>query len=445
MVSADTIAAIATPYGRSAIGVIRFSGSNVCKIITKFIRREIKTRYAYNTIIFDEDGNPIDDAVVIFYKSPTSYTGEDMLEIQSHGNPAILNYIMEHTCKELARLSKPGEFTERAFLNNKIDLTQAEAIADIINASNISASKAALISLSGAFSNNIEVLIQKVLKIRAEIEANINFPEDDSPDVTSTNNIKNLNSILDGLRKILSSVKNGIAINQKPVVSIAGKPNVGKSSLANLLLGEKGSIVSETPGTTRDSLKHEIVVNDTNITIIDTAGLRNAIDPLEAEGIKISKQSFSVSSLVLYMVDDRIGFDNEDQKLIDENNIKSYWIVHNKTDLTKSVNTNSTKSDTKVFYISLLKKLGIEPLKKELSHTNIPLDETTGTARERHLDELNLASKHIHMAIKYSEKHQLDLVAEELRFAHGRLVAIVGGDINEDLLDKVFSDFCIGK
>ena len=445
MMTTDTIAAIATPYGKSAIGVIRFSGINTHKIIDKFIGHRLEPRFATNTKIIDEQSNVIDDVIAVYYKSPSSYTGEDMLEIQSHGNPAILGYILDCACKKLARVSKPGEFTERAFLNNKIDLTQAEAVADIINASNITASKAALITLQGKFSKDIHLLIERVLKIRADIEASIDFPEDDSPSISSKNNSKTLNQITADIETLLTSVRTGIVINEKPTISIAGKPNVGKSSLANYLLGQKGSIVSEIPGTTRDSLMHEVAVDKSIISIIDTAGLRETDDPLESEGIKASRKSFAASSLVLYMVDDQAGFDKDDEKLIKSNNITNYWIIHNKIDLTNNKQKIATNGKIRTFYISLLENIGVDLFKKELAERNLPIDETTGTARLRHLQELEYTLERLYKAIKYNDNQQLELVAEELRFAHQSLVAIVGGDINEDLLDKIFSDFCIGK
>ena len=233
-----------------------------------------------------------------------------------------------------ARLSRPGEFTERAFLNNKIDLVQAEAIADLINASHISASKAAMITLQGNFSKNIELLIEEVLVLRANIEACINFPEDDSPDNSNKNNFNAINSLIAKLSKLIKSVDNGIVVNKTPIITIIGKPNVGKSSLANLLLGEQGSIVSSTPGTTRDALHHEVVLAKNNITIIDTAGLRKTSDSIELQGIEITKKSINTASLVLYVVDDSLGFDTEDKALIAENKINNYWVVNNKIDLT---------------------------------------------------------------------------------------------------------------
>ena len=445
MTAKETIAAISTAHGKSAIGVIRVSGKNTLKIIKDFIGRELKPRFATNVKIHDKNNVLIDDVIVIYYRGPSSYTGEDMLEIQSHGNPITMDFILESICDSYARLSKPGEFTERAFLNNKIDLVQAEAIADLINASHISASKAAMITLQGNFSKNIGLLIEEVLVLRANIEACINFPEDDSPDNSSKNNFNAINSLIASLRKLIKSVDNGIVVNKTPTITIIGKPNVGKSSLANLLLGEQGSIVSSVPGTTRDALHHEVVLAKNNITIIDTAGLRKTSDNIELQGIEITKKSINIASLVLYVVDDSVGFDEEDKALIIENKINNYWVINNKIDLTGADPTATNIRDINYFNISTIQNLGINNLKKKLSENSVPDDETTGTARLRHREHLKSCLENLRMALDCNNSLQLELVAEELRLAHASLVAIMGGDVNEDLLDKIFSDFCIGK
>jgi len=441
----DTIAAISTAHGKSAIGVIRVSGQNVQSIINEFVGRKLKPRFATNVEIRDKKNISIDDVIVIYFKAPSSYTGEDMLEIQSHGNPITMDFILENICSSHARISRPGEFTERAFLNNKIDLVQAEAIADLINASHISASKAAMITLQGNFSKKIESLINDVLMLRAKIEACINFPEDDTPVTSVKNNSDAINLLISSLSKLITSVNNGIVVNKKPVITIVGKPNVGKSSLANFLLGEQGSIVSSIPGTTRDALHHEVVLAKNNITIIDTAGLRDTSDSIELQGIEITKKSISSANMVLYIVDDSVGFDEEDKRLIADNGIDGCWVINNKIDIT-GAKPNVTAKDGKIFFnVSSLHGLGMDNLKNKLSENSIPNDETTGTARSRHLEHLSSSLDNLLVALDCNNSQQLELVAEELRLAHVSLVAIMGGDVNEDLLDKVFSDFCIGK
>ncbi len=440
-----TIAAISTSYGRSAIGVIRVSGQNVTKIIETFIGKTLAPRRAVNTTIKDELGNVLDDVIAIYYKSPNSYTGEDMLEIQCHGNPVILDNILSVICTKYASHSEPGQFTERAFVNNKIDLTQVEAVADIINATSINAAKSALLSLQGSFSKSIDELIENILLARASIEASINFPEDDSPDESTLIIGKKIDKIIKNVSEIILSVGKGISINQQPIITVIGKPNVGKSSLVNLLLGEEHSIVSDRPGTTRDAIKNNLVLDNANISIIDTAGIRSTTSEIESAGISMTRKAAQSSTLTLYLVDDNIGFDEEDRSIISRNNIDNFWIISNKIDLTSEQDASISTKENKTIRLSVLKNIGINLLREELSKALITNDQSVGTARARHLNHLNNALEHLYLSIKYNDNHDLELVAEELKISHAEMIRIKGGDINEDLLDKIFSDFCIGK
>ena len=445
MKSDITIAAISTSYGRSAIGVIRVSGKNVTKIIETFIGKALAPRRAVNTTIKDELGNVLDDVIAIYYKSPNSYTGEDMLEIQCHGNPVILDNILSVICTKHASHSEPGQFTERAFVNNKIDLTQVEAVADIINATSINAAKSALLSLQGSFSKSIDELIENILLARASIEASINFPEDDSPDESTLIIGKKIDKIIKNVSEIILSVGKGISINQQPIITVIGKPNVGKSSLVNLLLGEEHSIVSNRPGTTRDAIKNNLVLDNANISIIDTAGIRSTTSEIESAGISMTRKAAQSSTLTLYLVDDNIGFDEEDRSIISRNNIDNFWIISNKIDLTSEQDASISTKQNKTIRLSVLKNIGIDLLREELSRALITNDQSVGTARARHLNHLNNVLEHLYLSIKYNDNHDLELVAEELKISHAEMIRIKGGDINEDLLDKIFSDFCIGK
>ncbi len=441
----NTIAAISTPYGKSAIGVIRVSGDNVCEIIETFIKKDLVSRRASNAYIYDEDGCVIDNVIVIFYKSPLSYTGEDMLEIQCHGNPLVLDYILTNLCKNLASPSKPGEFTERAFMNNKIDLSQVEAIADVINATSANAAKSATLSLQGNFSKKIDLLINNTVELRASIEAAINFPEDDSPNIRVSDTKYQINNLIKRVLQIISSVDVGIVINQKPTITIAGKPNVGKSSLANILLGEAMSIVSDEPGTTRDAIKNEFVLDKSHITIIDTAGIRDTSNKIETAGISMTRKALDVSTLTLYMVDDLVGLDEEDAQIIKNNSIKNYWVISNKIDLSVDKNPSIISKKNKTIRLSILKNIGIDLLTKEISENLVPSDQSVGTARARHLTHLNNMLEHLYLSKEYNDNHHLELVAEELRIVHQNMLQIKGGDVNEDVMDKIFSEFCIGK
>ena len=445
MKTTETIAAISTAYGNAAIGVIRISGNHVQSIITKHIGGNLLPRLATNTLIKDNEGKVIDSVIAIFYETPKSYTGEDMLEIQTHGNPVILNSIIECLCGEHARLANPGEFTERAFLNNKIDLIQAEAVMDIINSTNSNASKSAIKSLQGRFSEKINNIKSMILNLRATIEASINFPEDEVPDIQLDKNNQSINVIISELETIIKSAVSGVAINCKTSFAIVGKPNVGKSSLSNLLLGEQGSIVSSRPGTTRDTIQHEISFKKSIVTFYDTAGLRSPANKIESEGINLTKKTILKSSIVLYMVDDTCGFDKADAQIITDNNIDNYWLINNKIDKTNKKPSFFEQNNIKNFSVSVLENLGIDLLINEIINLNLISDENIGTARQRHLDLLKKALDHLYMVKKYNDNQGLDIVAEELRCAHNIIDEILGGQVNKELLDKVFSDFCIGK
>jgi len=445
MKETETIAAISTAYGNAAVGIVRVSGKSVQNIIKKHIGNILLPRLATNTLIKNNEGKVLDEVIAIFYKTPKSYTGEDMLEIQSHGNPVILNNIMDCLCEKYARLAAPGEFTERAFLNNKIDLLQAEAVMDIINSTNSNAAKSAIKSLQGNFSEKIKNIKSMILDSRSAIEADINFPEDELPNIQFEKHNQSLSAIVVELESAIKLAINGVAINCKTSFAIVGKPNVGKSSLSNLLLGEQGSIVSSRPGTTRDTIRHEINFKKNTVTFYDTAGLRSTDDEIESEGIDLTKKTILKSSIVLYVVDDMHGFDKADKQIIKDNNVNDYWVINNKIDKTNKSPSYITENSIKIFNISVLKNLGVDLLINEITNLNSISDENIGTARQRHVDLLKKILDHLYMAKKYNNNQGLDIAAEELRLAHHATDEILGGQPNEELLDKVFSDFCIGK
>ena len=445
MTAVDTIVSISTPFGKSAIGMLRVSGPNTTLIINQIIKKNLTPRFATHCSVKDDNNKKIDDVIAIFYKNPSSFTGEDMLEIHTHGNPVILNYILSIICRKLARQSGPGEFTERAYLNNKIDLTQAEAVADLINASSIKATKAAMMSLHGNFSQQIKNILNAVLEIRAAVEASINFPEDDIPEKSFLIYKTTFDKIIDELRNLIQNATNGIKLNEQDTIVIIGKPNVGKSSIANALLGEHRSIVSSISGTTRDAIHSDVMINQTVMKIIDTAGIADTSDPLELEGIKISLKSIQESTFVLYVVDDATALTQGDKDILQKNNISDYWIIRNKIDKTGKQETVVQEDGIKTFYLSAQNKRGIDLLKNHLSKQAMPDGDNVGTARARHLNLLNSALQHLYMCNDYNNNQQLELVSEELKLAHQSLTSLIGGNIDEDLLDKIFSDFCIGK
>ena len=442
----DTIAAIATAHGHSGVGVIRVSGANVLNLIKHFFIKKLKPRLATNRKIKDKDGNVVDDVIVIYFQGPKSYTGEEMLEIQTHGTPVILETILNEIIPAHARLAKPGEFTERAFLNNKIDLTQAEAVADLIFSSNTIAAKAACASLQGKFSTKITELINNLIGLRAEIEAAIDFPEDEIPKKSMSIINDQLGGLISGTEGIVRMAKKGVKLNEQYTFTVAGKPNVGKSSLINALADESESIVSDIPGTTRDAISYNLKIDSFNITVIDTAGLRESKDNLEIQGIERTKKAIKKSNKILYVVDDNIGFDKIDKEIISKNKIDDYCLVFNKIDISKKT-AKVVKGNINKIYVSATKNIGLELLKKEMLLKNIDKNEheTLGTARKRHVEEAKNALELLYTAKKYLDNYQLEIMAEELRVAHSHLAAIIGGNINEDLLDRIFSEFCIGK
>tara|TARA_B100000614_G_scaffold62493_2_gene55404 strand:+ start:2538 stop:3872 length:1335 start_codon:yes stop_codon:yes gene_type:complete len=444
MKSADTIVAISTANGNAAVGIIRVSGSNT-NIISEHYFGDVKERYAKYVKIRDCDGNIIDDAIVIRFVGPSSYTGEDMLEIQMHGNPILLEKFQNILCEKYCRLAKPGEFTERAYLNNKLDLVQAEAVIDLINSSSYDASLAAQRSLQGKFSNVLSEIGDQILSIRTLVESSINFPEDDTHNESSNKYKHHLNKLIERLEYLVDTAKHGLKLNNQVKISILGKPNVGKSTLSNCLLGHQASIVSETPGTTRDLVKNDLNLQNNVVTLFDTAGLRKTKDVVEAKGVDLSIEASTLSDLVLYVIDDELGVDEVDLKFL-KSNKNECWIIFNKIDKTDKTPESGVYEGYKYFNLSADSESGVELLKKALkSIRNLNNEKNLTLARERHIESLKASLKNLYNASKYNDNQQLDLVGEELRRSHLHLQNILGGDVDEELLDEIFSNFCIGK
>ena len=446
MIDRTTIAAISTAYGYSGIGVIRISGANVKKLMRYLFRKELKPRLASYKRIKTSNGEVLDATVCIFFKGPSSYTGEDLLEIHTHGNPIIMESILEVIFSQGVRPAAPGEFTERAFINNKLNLTQAEAVSDLIYSSSIASVKAANASIQGVFSDQISLLSDKLLTTRAKIEASIDFPEDDIPESTKKETYSILNEVISLCEKLVESAKSGIKMNEKHTYCVVGQPNAGKSSLVNSLIGNNASIVSSIPGTTRDSLQYDIRINDYLVSIIDTAGLRQTTDEIEIEGIERTKMAIQRSQRVLYIVDDSIGFTEKDKTILKNFSISDYDLVFNKIDLSgsKACIKNSNISS---IYVSIKENLGMKNLTDFLIKSNIggKEGEVPASARARHLNNANLALDSLYTAKKYNDNYELEFVAEELKNAYNHLAAILGTDVSEKLLDEIFSKFCIGK
>ncbi len=455
------IIAIATGNGNAGIGILRLSGpqKSVTEISSKlFSGKKLESRYAYLLPIHDKDGEIIDRGIVIFFAAPFSYTGESVLEIQVHGGRASLEFIQNELLDRFSdlglRLANPGEFTERAFLNGKIDLIQAEATADLIEASTLQSVKAASRSLRGDFSKEISKLNDELINLRVEVEAMLDFPEEEIDFINQYGSRDKIESIKKHLEDIIKNAKQGEIIRDGLRVAIIGEANVGKSSLLNALAGEEVAIVSDIAGTTRDRIKTSINISGVLFHFVDTAGIRETNDAIEKIGIERSKQEISNADIVLQILD-VTSLNDEDHKKLDDllHTIKKEDVpvirVFNKSDLLdSSQHSISTVSRETVISTSAVTGAGLQELKNALVKLSGVTDNySVYSARERHLNLLKAASLHLNQASDFikSNNPQLELFAEELRESSDNLGEIIGKTTSDDLLGKIFSGFCIGK
>ena len=446
-VSGDTIAAIATPQGRGGIGVIRISGEAVPALLTPLLGKIPEPRYASFGGFLDQHGQAIDQGLALYFPAPHSFTGEHVLELHAHGSPVVLDLILERLIQLECRLARPGEFSERAFLNRKIDLAQAEAIADLIDSATASAARAAQRSLKGVFSDQIHALVEALIELRLLIEAAIDFSDEEIDFLTDAKVIDQLKALEQQLTLIKSLALKGQRLREGATLVLAGRPNAGKSSLLNRLAGEDRAIVTPIPGTTRDTLREAIQLGGIPLHIIDTAGLRdNATDPVEREGIQRTRAAITVADLILLVIDDNEA--TPDDALIDAlpDGIPVI-LIHNKIDLSgrtpgrvisdEGINVRvSLKSGDGIddLFMVLADQLGIEP-------------EQAGsfTARRRHLEALEAALSGVLGAQRECQAGSQDLAAEQLRLSQRALSEITGDFSSDDLLGRIFASFCIGK
>ncbi|MDU0112224.1 tRNA uridine-5-carboxymethylaminomethyl(34) synthesis GTPase MnmE [Psychrosphaera aquimarina] len=453
--SNDTIAAQATAPGKGGVGIIRVSGPKAVLVANKILGKCPKTRYADYLSFNSLDGELLDQGIALFFKGPNSFTGEDVLELQGHGGPVIVDMLLQQITQiEGIRLARAGEFSERAFLNDKIDLAQAEAIADLIESTSVQAAKSAMQSLQGEFSNKIHQLVEQMIRLRIYVEAAIDFP-DEEIDFLSDGKVENdLLAIIDYLVTVQNQAKQGAIMREGMKVVIAGKPNAGKSSLLNALSGKDSAIVTEIAGTTRDVLKEHIHIDGMPLHIFDTAGLRESPDKVEQIGIKRAWQEINSADKVLLLVDASEN-DSLDPKLIwPEFMAKlpkdmSVTIIRNKIDL---VELDKQKiyidGEVPVLSISAQHDIGIQELKTHLKKAMGFQGTTEGTfmARRRHLDALEAAYNHLLTGKDQLQSYTAgEILAEELRIAQQHLNEITGEFSSDDLLGRIFSSFCIGK
>jgi tRNA modification GTPase len=442
--SADTIAAIASAQGRGGVGIIRISGCGLEQITENVVGRSLSPRHATLCEFLAQDGVAIDTGIAIFFPSPHSYTGEDVLELQGHGGSAVMQLVLNRCLDLGARLARPGEFTERAFLNGKMDLAQAESVADLIEANTAQAAASAVRSLRGEFSEAIHRLIDQLIYLRMLVEAMLDFPEEqiDRTDIDLRNRL--LQALQDSLQATLDRAKQGCLLREGAHIAIVGQPNVGKSSLLNRLSGEEVALVSDIPGTTRDVIRQAIQINGIPLHIMDTAGLRETSDTVESMGIERAKATAHAADLVLLMVDVTRGDPALDLKLVaDFPRSVRVIITLNKTDLGKAFPFDTM--GLPCVPISVKTGQGLEELRCEIL-TAVGWRETESgafMARERHLRALYRAKEHLDFAAGIVA--QDELFAEELRQAQDALSEILGEFTPDDLLGEVFSRFCIGK
>lgn len=439
----DPIAAIATPPGRGGIGVVRVSGADLAAIAAGLIGKLPQARYATYSSFLDAAGQPIDQGIALYFPAPHSFTGEHVLELQGHGGPAVMRALLAR-CQELgARLAGPGEFTYRAYLNGKLDLAQAESVADLIDASSIEAARSALHSLGGEFSRRIGAMQLRLTELRMRVEASLDFPEEE--DVVAAEQEKVRNGIaltLDELAGVLAAARQGALLREGVQVALIGQPNVGKSSLMNALAGEEVAIVTEIAGTTRDALRREIVLEGVSFHLADTAGLRETRDTVEQMGIARTWQAVAQAGVALLLVDSQHGLGEQEQAIIARLPQGITRItVHNKIDLSGE----TARVAANEIWLSAKSGEGVDLLRAELLTLAgwQPAGEGGFMARQRHLDALARAQACLQTARELSG--QLELQAEELRLAQEALSEITGEFTPDDLLGEIFSRFCIGK
>ena len=443
----DTIIAIATPPGRGGVGIVRLSGPHAYSIALKLNKeKKLEPRFARFCSFYSADDELIDQGLMLYFKTPHSFTGEDVVEIHAHGSPIVLDRLLKQSVQFGARLARPGEFSERAFLNNKIDLTQAEAIADLIQASSETSARMALKTLQGDFSKKINKLNEKIIYLRMYVEAAIDFPEEEIDFLNDGKVSILLCSILEELTIIRAQANQGVLLREGLSLVIAGRPNAGKSTLINCLAGRDVAIVTEVAGTTRDVMREHILLDDIPLHIIDTAGIRDSEDVVEKEGIKRAWQELKQADCILLVVDAKYPL--QQQELIKE--IESSLTqpipiitVFNKIDLLNL--PSSTKKNT--VYLSAKNRIGLDGLKnliKEL--VGYQPNEGQFLARRRHLQALDDAKAVLITGQKQLTEHRAgELLAEDLRLAHQILGEITGEFTADDLLGNIFSSFCIGK
>lgn len=455
----DTIAAVATAIGESGISIIRVSGSKALDIVSGIFKginkkslKDIKPyTMRYGHIIDKENEDIIDEVIVSYMKGPKSYTAEDTVEINCHGGLISTKKILEEVIKSGARIAEPGEFTKRAFLNGRVDLSQAEAVMDIINAKTELSMKSAVLQSEGKISREIAELRNELLKTIAQIEATVDYPEDDLEEVTSEKAIEVLKKLIKRMTYILSTADEGKILREGLNIVIVGKPNVGKSSLLNSIVRSNRAIVTDIPGTTRDVIEEYINIDGVPINLVDTAGIRETKDIVEKIGVEKSKQKIEEADLIVLMLDLSRDIDNEDKEIINYIKDRKYIVLLNKTDLEIKAESECIKelNSKYIFKTSVKTGEGIDKLKqsiKDLFFKGEIKSQEILITNSRHKEALIRAKENCISAIDaLKNTFAIDLASIDIRNAWRNLGEITGETVEEDLIDKIFSEFCLGK
>ena len=450
----DTIVAQATPIGRGGVGILRVSGPLASKVSEAVLGKTLTPRMANYLPFKDSNGETLDQGIALFFKAPNSFTGEDVLELQGHGGQVILDILLKCILEvEGVRIARAGEFSEQAFLNDKLDLAQAEAIADLIDATSEQAARSALKSLQGEFSNKINQLVDSVIYLRTYVEAAIDFPDEEIDFLADGKIEGHLNDIIQQLNGVRQEAKQGAILREGMKVVIAGRPNAGKSSLLNALAGREAAIVTDIAGTTRDVLREHIHIDGMPLHIIDTAGLREASDEVERIGIARAWEEIAQADQVLLMID------STEQKVDD---FKAEWaeflaklppnmpvtVIRNKVDLSGEPEGLEQLENFTLIRLSAQTKVGVDLLREHLKKSIGYQSSTEGgfLARRRHLQALEEAAEHLARGhVQLTQFFAGELLAEELRMVQNALSEITGQFTSDDLLGNIFSSFCIGK
>lgn len=452
----DTISAISTAYGEGGIGIVRMSGSRSYEILSDIfdnIDKVENRKLTYGHIRDPRDGRTVDEVLVAYMKAPHTYTGEDVVEINCHGSMVALRKILDITLKEGASLAEKGEFTKRAFLNGKIDLSQAEAVIDLIKASSSSGYDVALSQLDGSFGKNISKIRQKLVDILVDITVNIDYPDEDIEEIVYENLRENIFKIKEDIDYLISTSDTGRILKDGIKIAIIGKPNVGKSSLMNRLLMENRAIVTDIPGTTRDVIQENMMIRNIPVILIDTAGIRETDDKIEKIGIEKSKETFNDADLILFLLNSGDAITDEDYNIMNRVANKNVLVLLNKSDMDRKIETDRIKEilgDKTFLDTSMETGQGVEELKdiieKMVYKGNLKQNNSLIVTNARHLNLLRDASAFLEDSLKSIESNQpLEFIEIDVKNTYDDLGAILGEEVGDDILNEVFSRFCLGK